>query len=450
MTDIVFSFDTEDYVNDNAADGILRAAKLLRSEGIKGDFNVVGRLAEKLREWQRDDIIEELKHHEINNHSLAHSFHPTVNEYTDVEDFSAALDEFLRQERESERLIESVFGKQAFTAAVAAGTNNSYVAHYGYSFLGSRIYPGDRLGGIPLCDGKTGRPMNCMNIWCADYNESLENLLFSADEESLKNLLEEIKRTKSLYIFVHHPNMAYCTEFWDKLNFDGKNTPESEWVKSPVREESEIEKFYENFALLIKLIKSDSSFRIVNYSDIARNLDGERTIEKDDISLIAREIKEEFFPVTLPDSYCLADIFFAFAAFLKGETGYKCGRVYGFLEEPFINESAVTVTKEEMKESAKSINRGTWLPLFICAGNKKLSMEQWLKAAAEVLDGKETVTVAPGGWQTDTAQFPMLDKMKYKNSWIYTDTFEGSVLERRMKLQTWTFRLPKGTARKIY
>ena len=57
MTDIVFSFDTEDYVNDNAADGILRAAKLLRSEGIKGDFNVVGRLAEKLREWQRDDII---------------------------------------------------------------------------------------------------------------------------------------------------------------------------------------------------------------------------------------------------------------------------------------------------------------------------------------------------------------------------------------------------------
>ena len=124
--------------------------------------------------------------------------------------------------------------------------------------------------------------------------------------------------------------------------------------------------------------------------------------------------------------------------------------MYGFLEEPFINESAVTVTKEEMKESAKSINRGTWLPLFICAGNKKLSMEQWLKAAAEVLDGKETVTVAPGGWQTDTAQFPMLDKMKYKNSWIYTDAFEGSVLERRIKLQTWTFRLPKGTARKIY
>ena len=97
MTDIVFSFDTEDYVNDNSADGILRAAKLLRSKGIKGDFNVVGRLAEKLREWQRDDIIEELKHHEINNHSLAHSFHPTVNEYTDIEDFSAALDEFLRQ-----------------------------------------------------------------------------------------------------------------------------------------------------------------------------------------------------------------------------------------------------------------------------------------------------------------------------------------------------------------
>lgn len=450
MTDIVFSFDTEDYVNDNAADGILRAAKLLRSEGIKGDFNVVGRLTEKLREWGRDDIIEELKHHEINNHSLGHSFHPTVNEYTDVEDFSAAFDEFLRQERESERLIENVFGKQNFFAAVAAGTNNSYVAHYGYSFLGSRIYPGDRVGGSPLCDGITGRPMNCMNIWCADYNASLESLLFSANEESLKKLLEEIKRTKSLYIFVHHPNMAYCTEFWDKLNFDGKNTPESEWVKSPVREKSEIEKFYENFALLIKLIKSDSSFRIVNYSDIVRNLDGERVIGTDDINLIAREIKEDFFPVTLPDSYCLADIFFAFAAFLKGENSYRCGRVYGFSEEPFVNKNAVTVTGKEMRESAKSINAGTWLPLFVSVGDKKLSMEQWLKAAAEVLTGKETVTVAPGGWQTDKRQFPMLDAMNYKKSWIYTDGFDGEVLKKRMNLQTWTFRLPKGTKRKIY
>lgn len=450
MTDIIFSFDTEDYVNDNAADGILRAARLLRSEGIKGDFNIVGRLAVKLKEWGRNDIIEELKMHQINNHSLAHSYHPTVNEYTDIEDFDEAFSEFLRQERESERLIESVFGKQTFPAAVAAGTNNSYVAHYGYSLLGSRVYPGDRVGGLPLCDGKTGRTANCMNIWCTDSNTALEELLFSADEETLKSLLEEIKKTKSLYIFAHHPNMAYCTVFWDKLNFDGRNTPEDEWVKSPLRTENEIEKFYENFALLIKLIKSDSAFRIVNYADIPRELDGERTIGAEDIKIIAEEIKEEFFAVTLPDSYCLADIFFAFAAFLKGETGYKCGRVYGFLEEPFINESAVTVTKDEMKESAKSIKTGTWLPLFINAGNKKLSMEQWLKAAAEVLTGKETVTVAPGGWQTDKRQFPMLDAMDYKNSWIYTDAFEGSVLKKRMNLQTWTIRLPKGTARKIY
>lgn len=450
MTDIVFSFDTEDYVNDNAADGILRAARLLRSEGIKGDFNVVGKLAEKLKQWGREDIINELKKHEINHHSLLHSYHPTVNEYTDIEDFTAALDEFLRQERESKRMIEGVLGKQAFPAAVAAGTNNSYVAHYGYSLLGSRIYPGDRLGGTPLCDGKSGRAANCMNIWCADYNAALEDILFSADEESLKGLLKEIKSTKSLYIFVHHPNMAYCTEFWDKLNFDGKNTPESEWVKSPVRTDGEIERFYENFALLIKLIKADSAFRIINFSDIARALDGERTIHTEDLGLIKKEIEEELFPVTLPDSYCLADIFFAFAAFLRGESEYKCGRVYGFLEEPFTNNEAVTVTREEMKKSARNIKNGTWLPPYIEVGDKKLSPEQWLKAAAEVLSGTETVTAASGGWQIDIKQFPMLENMNYKHSWIYSDGFGGDVLAKRIKLQTWTFRLPKGTARKIY
>ena len=59
MTDIIFSFDTEDYVNPHAAEGILNAARLLREEGVCGCFNVVGLLAEALVEWGRQDIIDE-------------------------------------------------------------------------------------------------------------------------------------------------------------------------------------------------------------------------------------------------------------------------------------------------------------------------------------------------------------------------------------------------------
>ena len=64
MTEIVFSFDTEDYVNPHAADGIINSAHILREAGIKGCYNVVGMLAEALEEWGRDDIIKELSEHQ--------------------------------------------------------------------------------------------------------------------------------------------------------------------------------------------------------------------------------------------------------------------------------------------------------------------------------------------------------------------------------------------------
>lgn len=91
MTDIIFSFDTEDYVNKEAADAILNIANILREENVRGCFNVVGRLAESLVKWGRTDVIEALKYHEIDNHSLAHSHHPTINEYTDLADYDEAL-----------------------------------------------------------------------------------------------------------------------------------------------------------------------------------------------------------------------------------------------------------------------------------------------------------------------------------------------------------------------
>ena len=96
MTDIVFSFDTEDYVHKCGADAILRCTELLEKHGVVGCFNVVARLAMALEQWGRDDVIEALKKHQITTHSHDHSHPPTICEYTDLEDYDAALKEFLR------------------------------------------------------------------------------------------------------------------------------------------------------------------------------------------------------------------------------------------------------------------------------------------------------------------------------------------------------------------
>ena len=49
MTNVIFSFDTEDYVNPHAADGILRVSKIVREAGF------TPRLRDQLyrpREWK--------------------------------------------------------------------------------------------------------------------------------------------------------------------------------------------------------------------------------------------------------------------------------------------------------------------------------------------------------------------------------------------------------------
>ena len=76
MTEVIFSFDTEDYTNPGSDEAILRLAGALQAESIRASFNFVAALAEALVERDRYDILEALRFHEINYHSYRHSWHP--------------------------------------------------------------------------------------------------------------------------------------------------------------------------------------------------------------------------------------------------------------------------------------------------------------------------------------------------------------------------------------
>ena len=126
MTKIIFTFDTEDFVNDFTADSILRAARLLREAGAKGCFQIVGLLAEALVKWGRQDVIDELKeHHEIGFHSHTHSVHPNLVELTDIQDYGVALKNLLERETEGARKVKEIFGRNRLMSAVKSLTKSS-------------------------------------------------------------------------------------------------------------------------------------------------------------------------------------------------------------------------------------------------------------------------------------------------------------------------------------
>ena len=456
MTDIIFSFDTEDLANIAGFDGILRVAELLRKHGVRGCFQVVGRLAELLEKHGRQDIIQALKYHEIDTHSLGHSLHPTINECTDLEDFDEAYGILTEREKECEGILKRIFGVEKLRSACPPGNSTSYVAHYVYHGMGIPVYCGD-----DVYDAVRGRPAYFCNVLCTNYDWNMEQGILRRDEnkiplralseEELREKMDRVAAEKDLYVMYHHPSMAMYYQYWDLVNCYGENAPEGQWRESKRIDPAMTELFYERLDFFVGMIKADPRFRICTYQSLAGTycLPG-RTLYRREIPALKAQLDEELFPVTMPRSYCLSDLFYACREFLLGKEEHSCGTVYGFLEEPFAVTASVTVTKAEMIESAKRIAPEGWLPRSVVVGSSILGPADWLRAALAILCGADSVTVHPGPWQIDLDQFPKLRDLDLKQKWVDVKHLMDNHLSRRARLQTWTIRLPEGTQRKVF
>ncbi|MBE6591412.1 MAG: hypothetical protein E7646_05170 [Ruminococcaceae bacterium] len=440
-TKIVFSFDTEDLVHEGGADGILYCVKALDEVGIKGCFNIVGLLADKLKKWGRQDVIDGLKNHELDLHSLDHSFHPAINEYTDTEDFDMALNEFLKRESLAIEKIDRVFGKAPHVAACPPGVNVSYVAHYGYEKLGCKVYCGDQI-----YDWVCGSPFHFCNLLTTEYDLCFDwYLLQDLSEDDMKAKLDEIVASgKALYTFCHHPDRGIYDEHWDLLNFVGKNTPEGEYRFANRYSDEQIEAFYKRMKRLMELVRDDERFEIVTYQDLADEYCSEkRVISRDMLPDIKSQLEEKIFPLTSPDSLSLCDIFLACRALLLGEKEFICGSSRGFLGEPFKMRKPNVFTKEQMVKSAETIYDEGFLPEFIYIDGVKIGPADWMMGALEILCGADKVRITPQQWQIDLWRIKAFRALPQALlSSMGSERFNH--LYEKAALQTWTIRFPKG------
>lgn len=448
MTNVIFSFDTEDIINERGADGILRCARILREEGVKGCFNIIGLLPNALAEWGRDDIVKELEYHEIDFHSHSHSIHPTINEYTDKEDYYEALGEFIKDESAGMKKVKDFFNRDYLPAACIPGNCTSYVAHYGYEKLGFKFFSGDNI-----YDKVSYRPIYNCNTVSLHYARPLDGVLFRLNKNEIADYVNETARGKHTMIFFHHPQRAYCKTFWDSDNFNKKNTPKGQWIKSEIYNTEDTERFYENFRALVRHLRDDGDFKIITYEELAKQTtEAERIITKKELGDIQHQLNEYFFPVTTPNSYCIADIFLACRSLLLGKDSHVCGKIYGFLSEPYTASEQITLTYEDAIKIANSIDPDSFLPTEFLVNGKKIGPRDLLDAFLTfLLDGANEYTVKPNQpWQIDLDQFPSLRDLNYKGSWVHADSLNDDYLSDRLRYQSWTIRLPKGTKRKIF
>ncbi len=444
MTELIFSFDTEDFTSCENADAIITEAEILRAEGIKGCFCTVGLLAKQLKTWGREDVIEALSHHEIELHTYGHSMHPMLNEYTDIEDADAAVAEVIRQETEALALIEKATGVKRVFAAVPPGNQKSYAGMYAFSEMGIPIYADT------FCDTDDGRGVYYCGIYHMNYTYLMEDCFFE-DNPDLDAVLDFLSRKHHAVVYTH-PHASLTEECWDILNYDKENLrPFGDFILSKRRPRREIDNFYKNMKVFAAKVKADPRFHITTYSEVAKTLAEEsrrgRAVRLSDISEIRRQISDCFYPVVYPVSLSLSDIFLACRALLLGEESYICGKTRGFLSAPYAVSESVTLTAREIKESAKNIPASGFLPQRIKVGDNEIGPADWMRAALAVLEGEEEVTVYPAEALPSLDAFPQLKKLHFKGTWRHSDSFEDKYLSERLRLQSWTMRFREGYSR---
>lgn len=437
MTTVYFSFDTEDFTSDHASDAVRDEANLLHEYGIRGNFNVVGYLARELVRNRRTDVLDALNNHTISFHSLRHSYHPTINEYTDLESYDDARAALELQEGQGFGMVKAVCGVDEFPAAVPPGNSISYVAMYTYADWGIPLYLGS------LFSTPHSEFVYFCNALHTSYDYALEEFLFDEGFDAAA-FLDTIADRRSCVLY-NHPNMVLYKRFWDGENYAGANLrPMHDWIEPPRRSEEETARYYANLRRLIAALQADDRFTISSIDELAEkataNIRG-RTVNRDQLSAIRDALAASFRWVTEPAELSVADCFFAAKHFLDSDEPYHPGRVHGFLQAPEGVSAPVTLTADEVRRLAAMADPAEFLPPYFEADGKRVGPADLLFAMLDVAMGAETVTVTPKPQQCDyEAAYPSLKDTQLAHTWLHADSFEDRYLSDRLRLQAWTIR----------
>ena len=453
QTKILFSFDTEDYTCDRSNDAIRDLANLLTEEGVRGNFNIVGYLANRLVELKRTDVIEALRPHVIGSQTFYHSRHPDIAEMGDDADYSRAYARSYEDGKNTVDALERLFGKGCCVFWCPPGDSVSPVAMDAYVDLGvvisggcgmtedgktscyseSLIRPGSKVGGLWY--------FNQLHIpYCTELH--LESMLPRKDEVSTSSSrLDEIAKYDVLCLYMH-PHMAVKKAHWDGPNYRGGNLVKwGEWKQVEDRDPEDTRLYYERLRAFIRALKSDPRFRITDFEALKAGIAPRRTITAADLSAIRAALEKDFDCIRTPASWSVADVFQAVVRLLRGEKEYTPGKAYGFLARPEGVKEPVEVSAADLRAAAKAIDLTTFLPASIQVGERSIGPADFLFAALEVLTtGAEGVRLSPREQLGSFKNCPGIEKRCMAGRWVHTPEFKDAYLSERLRLQLWTLR----------
>ncbi|MGI5870116.1 MAG: hypothetical protein ACOX9C_11825 [Kiritimatiellia bacterium] len=435
-TQVLLSFDTEDFTSPADAEGIKEIAEICTRQNVTAHFATVGYVARQLVEWKREDVIEAMRPHVKISHTLHHSIHPNNLEVADAADWRWAYATILEREREGLDLIRSHTGQPRVLAMVPGGNCDAYLLYYAAAELGVRFYLGATFAYA------TRSMAHFANQCVIGYGVNFEEYVLPPNYPKYEpeRLLDALAKYETTCLWCH-PNIVHALQFWDGLNYNGRNAEWGKWVIAPRRSEADAKEYLRRIEDIIRRIKADRRFEFVTVEQLEKRLASRVAINRSDLPAIMASLAREFGPVRAPESWSVADVFAAAVGFLRGAERHEPGIVYGFLDEPEGVVEPVRVSRSDLVAAAEKVDLSTFLPSAIDVGSTRIGPADFLFAALDALiSDAESLTVRPREQLGGFTVFPDLAKQYFKGTWLHRADFNDIRASDRLRLQNWTAR----------
>ncbi|MGD9495180.1 MAG: hypothetical protein AB7Y46_02600 [Armatimonadota bacterium] len=475
--EIIFSFDTEDYVDPISNDALLALAQIHTRHGVPGVFGVVGEKARFIHFCGRDDVVEALRDHEVAYHSDHHFILPNwryqprhMPAWVTERSWDDATDRLLAEESRGLADIEHIFGVRPVTQLRNYGDWAPQVMA-AHARLGIAVHA---YG--PVFHNTDPEPVwYCNQLQIANPRHMYENYLHDfalSPQEKLERHIADIRAhleqgTPRLG-WVTHPTRFIADTWWEEPNWWGHSDdpPRSRW-RAPERFAPE------RIAELLTIADGVVGFAAQHqeivprtFREFAEEYRATRIwVTREEIARLAALVGEAPAMVTLDgESYSPAELLGVFAHALGAPEGGAASarsplrRILGPTEEPWATqpgEISRAALIEAAGEAEYFIRDHARVPHRVRVGSTQLGPGALLVALAAALRDPEAervpVLAAPnlpkeyreghyqaienGGWPMSYIQFQGR-----------RDEYDETPIRRHAMLQYWTFKTATKTS----
>jgi hypothetical protein len=237
--DLIFAFDSEDFVTPEAADAEKWWAQELRSRGLRGSFQCVAEMLRSLQRWGRQDVIDALSRHETGYHSNYHSLPPTHAQALEGRTLAEGVEWVLRHEASGLATHMETLGHMPVSYH-QPGSSWAPATLLAMGAMGIRVFCGSPFRSAPV------RQFWYCGMLTSRYDLRVEKY-FGADDSrtgAFKAAFEQCAKEageNGLMVVFTHPTRLVTRAFWDEQFFGAKSVLPEERLPAPLYTPGEIQ-----------------------------------------------------------------------------------------------------------------------------------------------------------------------------------------------------------------